>query len=78
MKLYITSNQSQAHNALGDFRGKPVSYVTSEILFEGVLRFDKRNEQWYVKRKRERIDIRLSDVQMIVDTDSKTKIITGL
>lgn len=76
MKLYIFKDVQQAQNALNDFRGQKVSYITSAMTFKGVLRKAKDGTN-YIKRKAERVDIVLADVAMIVD-NNEIRIITNI
>lgn len=80
MKLYIITHSKQASAALSDFKNQRVQYMTSEITFDGILRHHRKTETWYIKSKTQRIDIRLQDIQMIVDNEKQafTKIITNL
>lgn len=78
MKLHIISKPEQAHAALSDYKGQKVSYVTTNLLFKGVLRHDKKKDQFYIKGKTERIDLKLVDIHMIVNRNEEIKIITSL
>lgn len=78
MKLYVTTTAGQANNALKDFVSQKVSFITSNLVFKGTLRMEKKTGKYYVRNKKERIDIRPAEVNMIVDNHIETKIITSL